>query len=84
VVSRILPGPEGRARGAGPRAGLSATGLLLDYAFTSLDLFRVELEVYEFNPRARRVYERAGFVLEGRRRGPALLTSSVQCHMVAA
>jgi len=61
---RILLGPEGRDRGLGS----AATGLLLDYAFTSLDLFRVELEVYEFNPRALRVYERAGFVLEGRRR----------------
>ena len=33
---------------------------------------RVELEVYAFNPRARAVYERAGFVVEGRRRDALL------------
>jgi RimJ/RimL family protein N-acetyltransferase len=31
-------------------------------------LNRVELEVYDFNPRARHVYEKVGFVLEGVRR----------------
>jgi RimJ/RimL family protein N-acetyltransferase len=38
---------------------------LLKFAFDSLRLERVWLEVYDFNPRARRVYERVGFVDEG-------------------
>jgi RimJ/RimL family protein N-acetyltransferase len=38
---------------------------LLTFAFDSLRLERVWLEVYDFNPRARRVYERVGFVDEG-------------------
>jgi hypothetical protein len=35
------------------------------HAFTALGLHRVELSVYAFNPRARRAYEKAGFVAEG-------------------
>lgn len=61
---RILIGPEGRDRGLGSEA----TRLVLGHAFTALGLYRVELGVYAFNPRARRVYERAGFVVEGTRR----------------
>lgn len=61
---RILIGPEGRDRGLGSEA----TRLVLDHAFTTTDLYRIELGVYAFNPRARRVYERAGFVVEGFRR----------------
>ena len=34
----------------------------------SLNLHRVELEVYDFNPRAMRCYEKAGFRHEGTRR----------------
>ena len=48
--------------------GSEATRLILDHAFDVLGLHRIELEVYAFNPRARRVYERAGFVVEGTRR----------------
>ena len=33
-----------------------------------IDLHRIELEVYDFNPRAAHVYEKAGFVREGVRR----------------
>ena len=61
---RILVGPAGQNRGL----GTEATTLLMDYAFTHLPLNRIELEVYAFNPRAQRVYEKAGFVAEGRRR----------------
>ena len=38
------------------------------HAFEDQGLNRVELEVYDFNPRARRVYEKVGFVHEGTRR----------------
>ena len=48
--------------------GGEATRLILDYAFGVAGLHRVELEVYAHNPRARHVYERCGFVLEGTRR----------------
>lgn len=61
---RILVGPDGQDRGLGSEA----TMLLLDYAFEHLPLHRIGLEVYEFNPRALRVYEKVGFVVEGRRR----------------
>lgn len=61
---RILIGVDGRNRGIGSEA----TRMLLDYAFRATSLNRVELEVYAFNPRARHVYERCGFVYEGRKR----------------
>ncbi len=41
---------------------------MLAHAFDTLGLDRVELEVYKFNPRARRVYEKVGFVHEGTKR----------------
>ena len=45
--------------------GSEATALLMEYAFDELNLHRVELEVYDFNERARRAYEKVGFVHEG-------------------
>lgn len=48
--------------------GTEATQLILDYGFQTLHLHRIELEVYDFNPRAQHVYEKAGFVREGLRR----------------
>jgi RimJ/RimL family protein N-acetyltransferase len=48
--------------------GTEATRLTMGYAFEEQALNRVELEVYDFNPRARHVYEKVGFVLEGVRR----------------
>ncbi|WNB86827.1 GNAT family protein [Cellulomonas sp. ATA003] len=65
---RILVGPAGRDRGLGSEA----TALVLRHAFAHLGLYRVELGVYAFNPRARAVYERAGFVPEGVRRAALL------------
>ena len=38
---------------------------LLGWAFRTLRLHRVWLDVYDFNPRAKLVYERVGFVQEG-------------------
>jgi RimJ/RimL family protein N-acetyltransferase len=61
---RILIGPAGRDRGL----GTEATRLLLGHAFERLGLHRVGLEVYAFNPRAARAYEKVGFVREGVRR----------------
>lgn len=61
---RTLIGPAGRDRGL----GTESTRLLLAYAFEQLGLHRVGLEVFDFNPRARHVYEKVGFVYEGTRR----------------
>ena len=46
--------------------GTDALRILLRYAFTELNLHRVTLDVFEYNPRAIRSYEKAGFVIEGR------------------
>ncbi len=48
--------------------GTEATRALLRFAFGELNLHRVELEVFAFNKRAMRAYEKAGFRLEGTRR----------------
>jgi RimJ/RimL family protein N-acetyltransferase len=48
--------------------GTAATRAMLLFAFDELNLNRVELEVFDSNPRARRAYEKAGFRLEGTRR----------------
>jgi RimJ/RimL family protein N-acetyltransferase len=48
--------------------GSDALRALVAWAFDMLRLERVWLEVYDFNPRARLVYERAGFVHEGTQR----------------
>jgi RimJ/RimL family protein N-acetyltransferase len=48
--------------------GTEATCLILRFAFEELRLNRVQLDVYEFNPRAIRCYEKAGFKHEGTRR----------------
>lgn len=48
--------------------GTDAMRLALRYAFTELNLYRVTLNVFEYNPRAIRSYEKAGFCHEGRQR----------------
>jgi len=45
--------------------GPEATGLLVRYAFETLNLNRVWLHVYEYNQRGLRAYEKAGFKHEG-------------------
>jgi RimJ/RimL family protein N-acetyltransferase len=45
--------------------GTEATRLLLDYAFATLNLNRVWLQVYEYNERGLRAYEKVGFRREG-------------------
>ena len=49
--------------------GTDAMKIALRYAFTELNLWRVSLGVFEYNPRAVRSYEKAGFQHEGRIRG---------------
>ncbi|WP_153011801.1 GNAT family N-acetyltransferase [Serinicoccus chungangensis] len=63
--------------------GTEATRLAVGHAFEVLGLHRVELEVYAFNPRARRVYEKVGFVLEGTKREALRYADGwVDCHVM--
>lgn len=48
--------------------GTDATRLVVDYAFRELGLFRVQLGVFGYNTRARRTYEKVGFIHEGTQR----------------
>ncbi len=48
--------------------GTDAMRTLLRYAFTELNLWRVSLGVFQYNPRAIRSYEKVGFCHEGRTR----------------
>ena len=48
--------------------GLEATQLCLDYGFNVLNLHSIDLGVMEYNKRAIRCYEKAGFKFAGRRR----------------
>ena len=58
----------GQPRFFGRGLGTEATRLMLAHAFGTVGLHRIELEVFTFNPRARHVYEKCGFVYEGTRR----------------
>ena len=48
--------------------GTDVMNVLLRFAFTEVNLRRVTLTVFEYNPRAIRSYEKAGFRHEGRLR----------------
>jgi RimJ/RimL family protein N-acetyltransferase len=48
--------------------GEESTSLVLDFAFRTLNLNRVELETFDFNKRAQKCYLKVGFKEVGRRR----------------
>jgi RimJ/RimL family protein N-acetyltransferase len=48
--------------------GTDAVRTLCRFAFDHMNLQRVELNVFATNPRAKRAYEKVGFVVEGTRR----------------
>ena len=52
--------------------GTDAMRVMLRYAFNELNLRRVGLIVFEYNPRAIRSYEKVGFIPEGKVRGAML------------
>ena len=52
--------------------GTDAMKIILRYAFSELNLRRVTLDVFEYNQRGVRSYEKAGFVFEGRAHGMIL------------
>lgn len=75
----MLQGPRYFGRGL----GTEATRLAVQHAF-SVGVHRIELEVYDFNPRARRVYEKAGFRLEGTKRDALLWDGAwVDAHIMS-
>ncbi|GAA0087044.1 GNAT family N-acetyltransferase [Clostridium sp. MB05] len=64
--------------------GLKATKKALEIAFTELNLNRVELEVFDYNPRARAMYEKAGFKFEGTKREALFINNEFHdVHMMA-
>ncbi len=75
-----LQGPRFYGRGL----GTEATRLVTDYAFGVVGVHRIELQVYDFNPRARHVYEKIGFVHEGTMREALRWGGEwVDCHLMA-
>lgn len=48
--------------------GTEAKMILLEYAFNTLNLRKVNSLVYDFNPRSKRCLEKCGYVEEGRQR----------------
>jgi len=75
-----LQGPQFYGRGLGSEA----TRLIIDYAFNVVGVHRIELEVYDFNPRARHVYEKVGFVHEGTKRDALRWDGEwIDCHCMA-
>jgi RimJ/RimL family protein N-acetyltransferase len=59
----------GERKSWGNGYGTDAMRVMLRYAFTELNLRKVGLIVFEYNPRAIRSYEKVGFTHEGRVRG---------------
>lgn len=56
-------------RAYGHGYGTEITGLVVAYALDTVGLSRLGLEVFDFNTRAIRVYEKCGFRVEGLKRG---------------
>jgi RimJ/RimL family protein N-acetyltransferase len=75
----LLQGPRFYGRGL----GTEASRLALGHAFGVVGVHRVELQVYDFNPRARHVYEKLGFVHEGTMRDALRWDGQwVDCHLM--
>lgn len=63
--------------------GTEAVRLSVGHAFAS-GVHRIELEVYDFNPRARHVYAKVGFVHEGTKRQALRFDDAwVDCHLMS-
>ena len=58
----------GNASNRGKGIGTFATNAILSHAFRNMNLRRIELFVLESNERAIKLYEKCGFVYEGRKR----------------
>ena len=67
TLARVILAPQARGRGLAS----SLVRLAVDEAFVDDTVFRLELNVYDFNTPAIRAYEKVGFVREGIRRQSA-------------
>lgn len=57
---------------------------VVDHGLTTMGLHRISLEVYAFNPRARHVYEKVGFVHEGTGRDALIFDGEwIDVHFMA-
>ncbi|KAF9050901.1 acyl-CoA N-acyltransferase, partial [Rhodocollybia butyracea] len=63
-IFTIMLSPKFWGRGYGEEV----TRWVVDYAFRSLGLHRVSLGVFDGNERAKKMYQKVGFVEEGRKR----------------
>jgi RimJ/RimL family protein N-acetyltransferase len=61
VTGTIVGSPEDRGKGYGYHAKM----LLLDYAFNTLGLRKINSSVYDFNAASQRCLEKCGYVKEG-------------------
>ena len=48
--------------------GKQAVKAVTDFGLYTLQLHRIELEVFDYNPRAQHVYECCGYQIEGRKK----------------
>lgn len=60
----ILISPDYQGKGYGKQALL----LLMKFAFKKMNFYRLEAEVIDYNDKAKSLFEKIGFVLEGRLR----------------
>lgn len=60
-IGLAIGDPQHRGKGY----GYEAMRLLLKFAFHEINLYRVQLSVFSYNPAAIRLYEKLGFVREG-------------------
>lgn len=61
----------GEASGRDKGLGTQSVRQLVDFGFRDMNLHRIYLRVFESNERARRVYEKVGFAVEGQLREAA-------------
>jgi len=70
--------PKNRGKGYGQEA----TNLILDFAFNTLNLHRVELFTFDFNTEAQKTYKKVGFKQIGRRRKAAFVNGQYHDDVV--
>ena len=58
--------------------------LLVEYGFNTLNMNRIELSVFYFNPRAFNTYQKVGFVEEGRKRQARYHNGKYQDEIIMA
>ncbi|WAB83485.1 GNAT family protein [Microcella daejeonensis] len=64
--------------------GTEATRAVVDHAFDVIGLHRISLDVFDFNPSARRAYEKAGFVFEGLQRDTQFIDGAWRSSVMMA